>query len=236
MIFLYGKIPRSFVAWNDTMGFRIGFEVAFSFMVHLLIENLELHDKIFHFISITPQGKGELPMCKGTRYCMLRKSIVVIFIPLFLVAGCAPVISKQIREQVKPTITPEAVLSDPNSYKGEMIILSGIIIESENSNEGTLLKVLQRPAGFRGKPKDIDESSGRYLALVDHYLDTAIYTKGRAVTTAGEVQGTRELPLGETKYTYPVISVKEIYLWPVERDTYAPYPSFHIGFGFGYFY
>lgn len=132
--------------------------------------------------------------------------------------SCAPVISKQIREQVRPDLTFGEVLNDPERCKGQMIILSGIIIETENTKEGTLLQILQRPAGFRGKPKDVDETGGRFLALDSRYLDVTVFSKGRAVTIAGEVQGKRTLSLGEIEYTYPLIYVKEIYLWPIEKS------------------
>src|SRR5574337_1783858 len=126
----------------------------------------------------------------------------LMLIPLlFLIARCAPVISKQVREQVRPDITFMEILNDPERHKGQMIILSGVIIETENTREGTLLKVLQRPAGFRGKPKDVDETGGRFLALDSRYLDVNVFTKGRSVTIAGEVQGKKVLPLGEREYT-----------------------------------
>lgn len=172
-------------------------------------------------------------MVKNNTYFGFPKSILIVL--LLLMSSCAPVISKQIREQARPDITFTEVLNDPERYKGQMIILSGIVIEAENTKEGTLLQILQRPAGFRGKPKAVDESGGRFLALDSHYLDVNVFTKGRAVTIAGEVQGKRILPLDKTEYIYPLIYVKELYLWPAERSYYSPYPSWHIGLGFGYF-
>ncbi len=143
-------------------------------------------------------------------------------------AGCAPVISKQVREQVRPDITFGEVLGNPERYKGQMIIVSGIVIETENTKEGTLLKVLQRPAGFRGKPRNVDETGGRFLALDSRYLDATVFTQGRAVTIAGEIQGKRVLPLGEIEYIYPLISVKEMYLWPIEKS--YPYRHYHYNY------
>jgi outer membrane lipoprotein len=148
----------------------------------------------------------------------------MLIVLLLSITTCAPVISKQLREQVRPGVTFNDVLKDPERYQGQMVILSGVIIEAKNTREGTLLQVLQRPAGFRGKPKDIDETEGRFLALDSRYLDVYVYAKGREVTVAGEVQGKRILPLDKTEYTYPLIYVKEIYLWPVtEERYYAPY-------------
>ncbi|TVM04189.1 MAG: hypothetical protein CV087_00645 [Candidatus Brocadia sp. WS118] len=150
----------------------------------------------------------------GTSYGM---PIIV----LFFMASCAPVISKQVRDQVRPDITFSAVLNDPESHKGQIIVLSGVILETENTKEGTLLQVLQRPAGFRGKPKNVDETGGRFLAFDSRYLDVSVFSKGRSVTIAGEIQGKKVAPLGRIEYHYPLISVREIYLWPVEKT----YPS-----------
>src|SRR3972149_9535382 len=168
-------------------------------------------------------------MRQSTKYFIFSHPMLIAF--LLSVVSCAPVISKQIRDHVKPDLTFREVLNDPERYKDQMVILSGVIIETKNTKEGTLLTVLQRPAGFRGKPKNVDESEGRFLALDSRYLDPTIFEKDRAVTIAGEVQEKRTLRLGETDYVYPLIDIKEVYLWPVEKRYYSPYPSWHIGFG-----
>ena len=149
------------------------------------------------------------------------------FTIVLLVAGCAPVISEQIRDQVKPEITFKEVLEVPDRYKGELIILSGFIIDAKNTEGGTLLEVLQSPSDARGKPIDIDKSEGRFLVFDDRYQDSNFYVKGQPITIAGEIQGKRTLPLGKTEYTYPVIRVKELYLWPKVR---RPHPNSYYSF------
>lgn len=137
-------------------------------------------------------------------------------------AGCAHVISRQTRKQASPEITFEEVLENPEDYTGEVIILSGVITETKNTKEGTLLEVLQIPANYRGKPADIEESKGRFLVIDERFLDPDIYTKWRSITVAGEILGKRTQQMGKTEYTYPFIQATEIYLWPIER-TYYPY-------------
>lgn len=154
-------------------------------------------------------------MAKSDKCFILHKSILLVV--LLLLAGCTPVISRQVREQVRPDITFKEILNAPERYQGQMVILSGIIIDAKNTKEGTLFEILQSPAGFRGKPKDTDKSEGRFLVHNDSYLDLNIYTKGRSVTVAGQIEGKRVLPLGEAEYTYPLIRSKEIYLWPILR-------------------
>ncbi len=144
----------------------------------------------------------------------------------FSLSGCAPVISKQIRAEVSRELTLSVVAKDPEAYKGKIVLWSGVIISAMNLKEGTMIEVLQKPADYEGKPSDVDYSEGRFLVIDPRYLDVAIYTQGRMITVAGEVRGKKVQPLGEMEYTYPLISAKEIYLWPVEREEryYYPYP------------
>lgn len=151
----------------------------------------------------------------------------ISFTILLLVTGCVPVISEQIRKQEKPGITFKEVLEVPDRYKGELIVLSGFIVGAKNTEGGTLLEVLQSPSDSRGKPKDIDKSEGRFLAFDDRHQDSNLYVKGQPITVAGEIQGKRILPLGEMEYTYPVIQIKELYLWPKVR---RPHPYSYYSF------
>lgn len=153
----------------------------------------------------------------------------IIFLVISLLSGCTHAISKRLRGQVSPKVDFEAVFSNPLAHKGEIVLWGGTIIQSKNKKEGTLIEVLQNSLDIVGRPKDTDRTGGRFLALYDGVLDVAIYSKGREVTLAGEVKGKRVLPLGEIEYTYPLVSVKEIHLWPV-ISTEAFYPYYPYGY------
>ena len=156
------------------------------------------------------------------------KKITCLLMFLFLIsAGCTPLISKELRRELSPDITFKQIIKDPDAHKGKKILISGIILGSRNTKEGTLIEILQKPADIEGRPKDVDDSDGRFLALYDGYLDIAIYSRGRDAAVAGEITGKRVLPLGEIDYIYPLISIKEIHLFKVrkeERSRYCPYP------------
>jgi len=156
------------------------------------------------------------------------KMITCLLMFFFLIsAGCVPLISKELRRELSPDITFKDVIKDPDAHKGKTILISGIILGSRNTKEGTQIEILQKPANIDGRPKDVDDSDGRFLALYDGYLDTAIYSSGRDVAVAGEITGKRILPLGEIDYIYPLISIKEIYLFKVRKKegfSYYPYP------------
>lgn len=144
---------------------------------------------------------------------------------ILIIAGCAPVISKDIRDQVARDLSFKEVLQDPDAYRGKLVLWGGVIIKAENQKEGTLIEVLQKPTDREGRPKHIDRSDGRFLALYDGFLDAAIYAREREVTIAGEIKEKRVLPLGDIQYAYPLILVRQLHLWPAERkERLYPYP------------
>lgn len=173
------------------------------------------------------------------RRCQMMKRLVAILAILiglaFIATGCAPVISKGLRAQVDKEIRFEEVIQNPDAYQGKVVLWGGVIIGAKNQKEGTLIEILQKPTGMDGRPKDVDLSAGRFLAIYDGYLDVAIYAQGREVTVAGEIMGKRGLPLGEIEYTYPLLSVKEIHLWPLKsQDMVYPYPCWYYPWYFSY--
>jgi outer membrane lipoprotein len=157
---------------------------------------------------------------------MTKRAIgFILLIGLVFVSGCAGVISEGVRNQVNDAVTLKAVRENPKAHIDEMTLWTGEIIGAKNEKEGTLIEILQKPPNLDNRPKPGDTTEGRFLALYKGYLDVAIYKKGRDVTVAGRLKGQRVLPLGEIEYTYPVILVEEIHLWP-ER-TEENYPHFY---------
>lgn len=154
-----------------------------------------------------------------------------VLVSLFGCVACGSVISPQVRELVDPQLSYARMAAQPEAYVGKVILVAGTIIEAAHTPAGTRLVLLQYPADSRGRPLLAAPSGGRFLVLTPEYLETAIYRPGRALTVAGEVQGQRELPVGETVYRYPLLVPREMYLWPVGSGSY---PALHIGFGFGF--
>jgi len=143
---------------------------------------------------------------------------------ILIVAGCAPVISKDISDQVARDLSFKEVLQDPEAYGGKVVLWGGVIIKADNQKEGTLIEVLQKPTDREGRPKTVDHSDGRFLALYDGFLDVAIYSSGREVTVAGEIREKRVLPLGHIQYAYPLILVRQLHLWPeLRKERLYPY-------------
>lgn len=154
---------------------------------------------------------------------LIRSTLAVI---LLLFTGCGSVVSKGLRDQAADGPTFTEVLQNPDANRGKVVIWGGVIIRSENLKEGTLIRVLQKPTDFTGQPWDTDRSGGRFLALYRGFLDVELFSKGRELTVAGTVMGKRALPLGEIRYDYPLVEVKEIHLWQERRKEYVLPPPY----------
>jgi len=143
-------------------------------------------------------------------------------------SGCAPVLSKQLRKEAEHPIPFAELQQAPDTYKGRVVILGGYILETANDPDGSRLTILQAPLGFRNRPKSADLTKGRFLVLAKKFLDPEVYSKDRAITVGGKVEGSRQESLGSRNYVYPLIEAQEIYLWP-EKYKYARpyYPYFY---------
>lgn len=159
----------------------------------------------------------------------MKRHVLIMVLGVLFLAGCAHVVSDSLRDKARD-VPPATLLGNPDAYKGEVVILGGVIVGSKNTKEGTYIEVVQKPLDSRGRPEDVDASYGRFLVLYDGYLDTAIYSRGKEITVAGEVIGRQTRRLDEIDYPYLMMRGREIHL--IEPRGYRSLPiSFGVGIG-----
>ena len=151
----------------------------------------------------------------------MRRLFGIIVIALFT-ASCAYVISKDVRKQAVKGVSYSMMKENIGIYNGSVFIFGGFIAKSLSNAEGTWLEIVQNPTDKYGNITSTDFSEGRSLALYKGHLDPLIYEKGRLLTIAGELTGTQKGSIGQMEYTYPIFTIKEVYLWQ-EQTAYFPY-------------
>ncbi|MCJ7541746.1 MAG: Slp family lipoprotein [Desulfobacterales bacterium] len=149
---------------------------------------------------------------------------------IMLVMGCAAGISQQSRSKVTYTGAFSALQKTPDVYKGEVIMLGGRIIETKASSPLSELIVLQLALGSSGQPVDPDQSEGRFIVQSKQLLDPAVYQKDMLLTVVGTLKGSKVESIGGFEYTYPLVELIEIKLWPKGMQTR---PMIHFGIGVG---
>ena len=151
---------------------------------------------------------------------------VAAITPVF---GCTsdPAVPASLQAQVDRTLTFTQLKESPTSYRGRIVVLGGEVLSAKRLKEGTRIEVLQVPLDNSYSPgTDRTASQGRFLALQKELLDPATVPPGTRVTVTGEVTGATILPLDETEYTYPVLEIKSLKVWPPIAESrlyYAPY-------------
>ncbi len=157
------------------------------------------------------------------------KKILVLWAVMILAVSCAP-FSKNIMDQVDPTLTFDDVLKNPSAFQGKTVIWGGVIVETINRPNETVIKVRQTDLDIEKRPMNVDRSRGRFLIQYNGFLDPAIYAPGRQITVIGEVRGKIVQKIRDLDYSYPLIESRESQLW---RPETLGSPFFHFGIGIG---
>ena len=135
--------------------------------------------------------------------------LVALFI---MAAGCFAPFSKDVRGQIEEGVAFTSLASDPNFYSGKVVALGGTVIETKPMEDHTEVEVLEKPLYWDWTPKT-DGARGRFILQVDGFLDPAVWKKGRQVTVAAEMIGSRDGKIGMKPYRYPVLKAIEWKLW-----------------------
>jgi len=129
-------------------------------------------------------------------------------------AGCASDIPRAIRAAPAVRIALTAALKNPEQQRAAAVRWGGAIASVENRRDATWIEIVEQPLDAYGQPQETDKSEGRFLARVDDFLDPAIFAPKLLVTVAGTLAGNNTRSIGEHPYTYPVVHVEHVYLWP----------------------
>jgi outer membrane lipoprotein len=153
----------------------------------------------------------------------------LIILAVFLTA-CTQAIPQESLKKADPNLTFQMLIKNPEQYQGKNILAGGQILGTSTREGETWVEVLQKPLDWWNKPKDTDESFGRFLIRFEGFADPAIYTAGKKITVLGEVLGKKVQPLKNIDYAYPVLTPRDHYLWKPES---GGGPMFHFGIGVG---
>jgi len=170
----------------------------------------------------------------------MRKLPLLILSAALLLGGCTTIISEQSRRLVDTQATFQEVREAPETYIGKHVMLGGRIAGVRNTPEGGQIEVVQFDLLSNGYPEATYVSYGRFLATSTQFLDSMIFRKGMLITLVGEIKGKTKQRLDEMEYIYPVVAMREWYLWrdnewerssvyPTQLPVYDPYY-----YGYGY--
>lgn len=165
--------------------------------------------------------------------------ILTCLLTSLLFSACSSSIPPQIREIPQDNPQLAEAQQHSNELIGQAVRWGGDIRRIENRQDHSRLEIIAFPLGSDGRPLETDQTQGRFIADISHFLEPEVYTEGRQITIFGRLQGTESHAIGDFAYLYPVIKVEHYYLWPIKqnmdyRDDWRydpwPYPYYYPGY------
>lgn len=158
----------------------------------------------------------------------LPPSLRSTLLPLvFLLSACSSNIPLEIRQAPENGPSLPQVQNQPEKHISQNIRWGGRILTTVNAEQSSRLTIVAFPLSDEGKPLVDKQSSGRFIATIDHFLEPLEYKVDSLITITGPVTQTEIQDIGEYPYIYPVIDITHAYLWPEKvAQNYSRHPSY----------
>lgn len=144
-----------------------------------------------------------------------------------LLTGCASTPEFDTTE-VDLALTPQSVIAESGESLGKIALWGGTILSTLNQEKTTQIEMLAYPLNSSHKPLLDKKPLGRFIIQYKGYLEPATYEQGELLTVLGSIGANQKGKVGDSEYTYPVVSARQLHLW-TPGD--GPKTSFHLGIG-----
>lgn len=146
---------------------------------------------------------------------------------IVLVSACSTHIPPEIKQSPGGSPGVAQVRHQTDTYLSQKVRWGGVILHTENKQNTTELTIIAMPLSENGEPQNSDQSPGRFIAIIDEFVEPLVYSPERKITVTGQILRAETLKVGEFLYEYPVIQVEHYYLWPPEPEqSYPDYPPY----------
>jgi outer membrane lipoprotein len=150
---------------------------------------------------------------------LLQKSMLLGLAGLLL-AGCSLVPKELAYEPQADLVAYRPALK---GLDGKPARWSGVIAAVHNEQDRSLVEVVYLPLKSNGVPEQTEQSPGRFLAVMQGFVDPTLYAKGRSLTVLGTLDKPVESKIGDHKYEFSVIRVSGSKLWPPIKEVEVRY-------------
>ena len=147
----------------------------------------------------------------------MKKLNQILAMPLLIatlvISGCSSV-PKSLQVPENTTLTKfSQVRENAANAQGNLARWGGVIAKVVNNADNTMIEVVHFPLKSSSRPKQGNETQGRFRAYFSGLLDPVIYKEGKSITALGHVSTSEQGKIGEHEYTYPALKASEIHLW-----------------------
>jgi outer membrane lipoprotein len=146
---------------------------------------------------------------------------------LALVACTPPPVLKPM--EPPQDVAPDTAAATPERYRGAEVVWGGRIIEVRNRANASEIVILAYPLDSSQRPRPKEPSQGRFIAVLEGYVESYDYPHDRFITLTGKVAGSLNENVDEHPYVYTIVRAEGIHMWPPGFETSAPQVHFAIG-------
>ncbi len=137
---------------------------------------------------------------------------------IVLMSACGPHIPSAIKQPLDGGPSIAQVRHQTDDYLSQKVRWGGVILHIDNKKYTTELTIIALPLSDRGKPRNVDKSLGRFIAVTDEFMEPLVYSPERKITITGRILRSEAFKVGEFPYEHPIIQIENYYLWPVEVE------------------
>lgn len=148
----------------------------------------------------------------------LNNFIAVIILALAL-TSCASRMPVEIQGEFDNAPDTTQAHTQPDKFLSQQVRWGGKILNIENKQNTSRLTIVAFPLNSYGRPKNSNQSHGRFIAIVDKFLEPELYSKDREVTVTGSLQKSEIVKVGDFSYSHPVVQVNNHHLWAIKQAT-----------------
>lgn len=139
--------------------------------------------------------------------------ILTLLLSLVMLHGCSYIPDKLEVPESTQLVAYLDVKKQADHYSGQTVRWGGEIANVMNLKDSTMIEVVNLHLNASTKPKQNNESQGRFRLYYKGLLDPLIYTQGKKITAVGTVIGVEEGKIGELEYLFPVIETQNVHIW-----------------------
>lgn len=152
----------------------------------------------------------------------LHCSYILFFVSLL--SACSTPVPAGIKKPLAEEPGIQQVREAAETYISKPVRWGGIIVNTENLKDHSRLTIVAYPLSKNGMPLTRKNSTGRFIAHFNQFLEPKVYNLDRIITVLGNVVKTETIKIGNYPYNYPLITASEHFLWPVDEPEETLYP------------
>ena len=173
-----------------------------------------------YFPSLTSYVRMPNPRALA-RYCT--------YVLILTLVACAPPPPVLKPMSTPLDLAPDAVAAGIERYHGAEVVWGGRIVEVRNRADATEIVIVAYPLDGGQRPRVKEPSQGRFIAVLEGYVESYDYPQGRFVTLSGKIDGSVSEDVDEHPYLYSIVHAEGMHLWPAGFENSAPQVHFAIG-------